>query len=445
MGVTLISFAVVLGILIFVHELGHFIVAKSCGVGVEKFSIGFGPKIFGWKKGRTDYMISAIPLGGYVKMVGEEPDAEIEEEEIKYSFTHKNVWQRFVIVAAGPVFNFLLAVVLYFILYLIYGTYFYPPVIGEIEKNAPAYSANLQTGDVVESLNGKDVESWSEFEKMIKKSDGNKVQLRIKRNSDIKDIYLTPIKLSAKSIFGEDIKEYSIGAKPYFPPVIGNIKKDSPADLAGVEQGDRVVEIAGEQINTWHDVSRLISDSGGSVEIVLMRNGDRIKKEILPEKIEQKNHLGQKETRNMIGIAAQDISMHKKIGPIKAFSQSMGQTWKVIELTFSGIVKMINGTVSKDNLGGPILIAQMAGDQAKMGVTNLLVFIALISINLGLLNLLPIPVLDGGHLMFFLIEGITGRPVSLRVRQGAQQIGLFLLLSLMVYAFYNDIVRVLTN
>jgi regulator of sigma E protease len=445
MGVTIISFIIVLGVLVFVHEFGHFMVARLCGVGVEKFSIGFGPKLFGWKRGRTDYMVSAIPLGGYVKMVGEEPDAELDPEEIPYSFTHKKVWQRFLIVGAGPFFNLVLAIVIYFFLYWVHGTYYYPSIIGEIEKDSPAFNAGLMVGDEVLSVDSKKIKSASEFEKIVKKSNGKELLIKINRSGDEKDIVVKPLKLDSVTIFGEDTKEFKIGAAPYIPPVIGSVSKDSPAFKAGIKNDDIIRKIDNEDVDTWHDVSRLISKSKGDVEIVFERAQEYYTKKIKPELKEFTDHLGKKSNKKIIGVAAKDISLHEKLGPIGAFNESFLQTWKVIELTGVGIVKMIDGTISKENLGGPIMIAQMAGDQAKRGVTSLLAFICLISINLGLLNLLPVPILDGGHLMFFLIEGISGKPVSIKGREIAQQIGLALLLLLMGFAFYNDIVRVISG
>ncbi|MDY0132856.1 MAG: RIP metalloprotease RseP [Desulforegulaceae bacterium] len=442
--VTIISFVIVLGILIFVHEFGHFIAARLCGVGVEKFSIGFGPKVIGWKSGETHYMISAIPLGGYVKMVGEEPDTELSEEEKKYSFTHKEVWKKFIIVAAGPFFNFFLAIILYFGLFMFYGSYFYPPVIGEVTPNTPSYG-KLLTGDEILSVNDKKISSWTELEKNIEKSNGKDILLKAKRGNDLKEIVLKPVLLDSESLFGEKEKKYSLGVKPYLPSIIGRVAPDSPASKAGVNPEDRIVEINSKKIFTWYDVSKAISDSDSAIEIVFERNGERIRKTIEPEIKELKDHLGKPFERRLIGVGAKNITINKKLGPVSAMAESLSQTWKVIELTFVGIVKLINGSISKDNLGGPIMIAQMAGDQAKQGLTSFLVFISLISINLGLLNLLPVPVLDGGHLMFFLIEMVTRKPVSIKVRETAQQIGLFLLLTLMVFAFYNDILRLFSN
>lgn len=443
--VSIISFIIVLGVLVFVHEFGHFIVARLCGVGVEKFSIGFGPRLYGWKRGRTDYMVSGIPLGGYVKMVGEEPDSDLDEDDIPYSFTHKKVWQRSLIVAAGPVFNFLLAIVLYFFLYWIHGTYFYPPVVGEIGPETAAFKSGLMVGDEILYAGDKKIESWSQFEKRVKKSDGKEFLLKIKRGEDEKEIIFIPEKTETETLFGENKKEFLSGASPYFPPVIDFVSEKSPASGAGLKPGDRIVKINQEPVDTWNDVSRLISGAADSVTILISRDNDIYTMELTPELKESKNLLGKKVKRKIIGIGGQNTTIVKRLGPVGAFNESIGQTWKVVELTFLSIYKMLDGTISSDNLGGPIMIAQMAGEQARMGITELLAFMALISINLGLLNLLPVPVLDGGHLFFFLIEGITGRPVNIKGREIAQQIGLVLLLLLMVFAFYNDIVRVISG
>lgn len=443
--VTIISFIVVLGVLIAVHEFGHFIVAKACGVGVLKFSIGFGPKIAGWKRGMTDYMISAIPLGGYVKMVGEEPDSKLDPDEIKYSFTHKKLWQKSLVVAAGPVFNFLLAIVLYFFLYWMSGAYYYSPVMGNIEDGSPAYEAGLKTGDLVKKIDEKNIKTWAEIETAIRKSDGKNLLFLIKRGHDEKEIVFVPRKLDSKDIFGDIKKIYKSGALPFFPPLIAGVGKDSPAKKAGLKKDDLILEINQTKIKTWNDISKTISSSKGEIELLIDRNGEVLKLRLTPELKEFSDPLGNKNKRRIIGIAGADVSKKRKIGPFEALKTSTIQTGKVIELTFLGIVKMVKGSVSKDTIGGPIMIAQMAGDQAKQGLTNLFAFMALISINLGLLNLLPVPVLDGGHLLFFLIEGITGKPVNMKIREISQQAGLFILLLLMGFAFYNDIVRLISG
>jgi len=352
MGTNIFAFVIVLGVLIFFHELGHFLVARLFGVGVEKFSLGFGPRIFGRKIGITDYRISAIPLGGYVKMVGEDPDAEIEPERIPLSFTHKNVWKKILIVAAGPFFNVLLTVLIFYGIFLVSGNLVLKPVIGEVQDNSPAMVAGLQSGDAIQEINGQPVDSWDAMAGLISESRGDPLQIEVKRNGTLRELTIKPELRKTQNIFGEEVPRY------------------------------------------------------------------------------------------VIGITAAGEVYTQELGPLQSFGESLVQTYKIVELTVVSVVKIIEGTVSTKTIGGPIMIAELAGQQAKQGALNLLFFIALISVNLAILNLLPIPVLDGGHLLFFFIEVIIGRPVSIRVREVAQQAGMFVLILLMIFVFYNDLTRI---
>ena len=352
MGTSILSFIIVLGVLIFFHEFGHFIVARLFGVGVEKFSLGFGPRLIGKKVGITDYRISAIPLGGYVKMIGEEPDAEIAPEDISLSFTHKHVAKRMLIVAAGPVFNILLAVIIFFGIFFASGTFILKPSVGSVKQGSPAFAAGLEKGDLITAINESTINSWDEMAEIINASKGQKINLAVRRGESTRNFSLTPEQVTTKNIFGEDVQRY------------------------------------------------------------------------------------------IIGITASGETYSKELNLFQAFSESMIQTYRVTELMVVIIAKLITGDISTDTLGGPIMIAQMAGDSAKAGIGSLISFIALISVNLAIINLLPIPVLDGGHLLFFSIEAVKGRPVSIKVREIAQQVGLFLLILLMILVFYNDISRI---
>jgi len=352
MGTSILSFVVVLGVLIFFHEFGHFLVARLFGVGVEKFSLGFGPRLIGKKVGITDYRISAIPLGGYVKMVGEEPDAEIDPEDIPFSFTHKHVAKRMLIVAAGPVFNILLAVIIFFGIFFTSGTFVLKPSVGSVKQGSPAFAAGLEKGDLITAINESAINSWDEMAEIINASKGQKIKLAVRRGESTQQFSLAPEQVTTKNIFGEDVQRY------------------------------------------------------------------------------------------IIGITASGETYSKQLNLFQAFSESMIQTYRVTELMVVIIAKLITGDISTDTLGGPIMIAQMAGDSAKAGIGSLISFIALISVNLAIINLLPIPVLDGGHLLFFSIEAVKGRPVSIKVREIAQQVGLFLLILLMILVFYNDISRI---
>jgi regulator of sigma E protease len=349
MSSNILAFVIVLGVLIFFHELGHFLVARIFGVGVEKFSLGFGPRILGKTVGRTDYRISLIPLGGYVKMVGDEPDAPIEPALLPIAFTHKPIWQRFVIVAAGPLFNLLLALVIFFLVFLTSGTYVLQPVVGEVDQDSPAAQAGLMKGDLVLRIDGVAVEDWETMAAKIAESQGRPITIEVARGETQQRFQVIPERRAAQNLFGEDIQRYVIGVR-------------SAGDYTPV-----------------------------------------------------------------------------KLSLPAAFTMSFKHTWDVIELTVVAVGKLIMGKLPATALGGPIKIAKMAGAQAREGLVNLLWFTAVISINLGILNFLPIPVLDGGHLMFFAIEILSRRPVSLKIREVAQQFGIFLLVLLMIFVLYNDI------
>ena len=351
MGTSLISFVIVLGVLIFFHELGHFLVARFFGVGVEKFSLGFGPKILGRKIGLTEYRLSAIPLGGYVKMMGDEPDADVEPADIPFSFTHKHVLKRIAIVAAGPIFNLLLAVLIFGILFWISGSYVRKPAVGTVEKGSPAEIGGVLSGDLIIAIDKQPVATWEEMAKAIMGSEGRRLLFHLQRGDQVVQREITPGRRTQKNLFGEEIEGYVIG----------------------------------------------ISNAG--------------KFEVIP------------------------------LGPVGALRESVVQTYTIAAFTVTTVVKLFQGRISPKTLGGPILIAQMSGQQAKAGLASLVSFMALISINLAILNFLPIPILDGGHLLFFFIELIAGRPLNLRIREIAQQAGLFILVLLMGFVFYNDIVR----
>jgi regulator of sigma E protease len=355
MTTSIFAFVIVLGVLIFFHELGHFLVARLFGVGVEKFSLGFGPRLVGRTVGRTDYRISAIPLGGFVKMVGEEPNAELPPEDLPYSFTHKHVFKRICIVAAGPSFNLLLALLIFWGLFWVSGTYILQATVGEVRSESPAGRAGLMTGDRILAIDDTTIESWEEMSALITASEGRALRFQIQREAEISTVTIIPEMTPDKNLFGEEIQRYIIGIS-----------------------------------------------SAGDVEA-------------LP------------------------------LGPSGAMVEGLRQTYEITKLTILSIVKLIQGTISTKTLGGPIMIAEMAGQQAKEGADNLIFFIALLSINLAVLNFLPIPVLDGGHLFFFFIEALIGRPVNTRMREMAQQAGIFILIALMIFVFYNDLTRIFFN
>ena len=351
MGHSVVAFIIVIGVLVFIHELGHFLAARLCRVGVDVFSLGFGPKILTRKWGETLYCISAIPLGGYVKMVGEEPGTTLAEEDRDRSFSHKPLWQKSLIVAAGPFFNFFLAIFIFFILYASAGVFMAEPVVGKVVEDSPAMAAGLAPGDIIKQVNGEEIRSFEDISRIIAATGGKDIQLLAERNGEQGEFIITPKAHGEKNIFGESVDRYIIG-------IVGN----------------------------------------GKV-------------------------------------------FHTPLNPIQALGRSLSDTAGLVKLTVLSVAKMINGSLSADNLGGPIMIAQMAGEQAKAGIVNFVWFIALLSVNLGIINLFPIPVLDGGHLLFFGIEAVTRKPVNDKMREKLIQFGAALLVALMVFVFYNDIVR----
>jgi len=344
-----VSAVIGLGILIVIHELGHFLVAKKTGVGVLTFSIGFGPKLWGRKIDETEYVISAFPLGGYVKMVGEDPAEEVPQVDVEKSFAHKRLGARAAIVGAGPGFNLLLAAVIFSCIFMAVGVPVLTTEIGSVEPDLPAATAGLKKGDRIVAIDGIPIAKWEELSDRIKQSHGNPLTLKIQRNDSVQEIRIQPIQREGKTVFGE--------------------KKD-----------------------VW-----------------------------------------------IIGIAS-EVTMEKS--PLwKALGQGFYKTGEYAVLTVGGMFKMLTGDVSPKNIGGPLMIAQVAGQQAQEGFASFFFFVALLSVNLGVLNLLPIPVLDGGHLFFFLVEWLIGRPVEIKYRERAQQVGVFLLILIMIYAFYNDVSR----
>ena len=435
MTTNLFSIIIVLGVLVFFHELGHFLVARWFGVGVEKFSLGFGPRIFGWKSGMTEYLVSAIPLGGYVKMVGEDPDAEITDEERHLSFTHKAVWQRMLIVAAGPVFNLILAVVIYTGLLGVYGVNGLSPIVGQVMPETPAAMAGLGYGDRVVAVNGEHVVLWSDIAEAIEENGGEPLDLTIQRAGETRDFSMTPAPSTVRNAFGEEVPSWSIGIGPVQDPIIGRVQIDSPAERAGLKEMDRLLSVAGTPLQVWGDVVTAIAKSGGeAVALQILRGDSELSLTIQPEQMDGKEGAWR------IGIAPYYEVVNKRVGAFGCLTGGVEKTWFLGKLMVVGLVKMVKGSVPAD-LGGPIIIAKMAGDQARVGISSLINFIAFISINLAILNFLPIPVLDGGHLLFFTIELITGKPVNDRIREVAQQAGMFLLLTLMVYVFYSDIMK----
>jgi regulator of sigma E protease len=434
--VTIIAGIIMLGILVFVHELGHFCIAKLAGVKVLKFSLGFGPRLVSRKWGETEYMVCAVPLGGYVQMLGEGSgeggeEAELTPEERARSYADKPPGRRMAIVAAGPAMNLLLPFLILPIAFMVgvnLPAYWdETPCVGYVQPESAAARAGFESGDCIEQINGVEVETWNEAGKKLISFAGSQLNFTIER-----DATTLEVNLPAEQ---NDLELQALGLFPEQSARIGSLAPGMPATEAGLQEGDLIVSVGGERIDSWYELRSAIQETDGEpTEIVVRRDEQRIAATLTPERQEEDGDY-------LIGIApAQDL-VTKRFGPIEALQAGSARAVDLIELTVVFIQKLFSGNVSTKNIGGPITVVQIAGQAAQTDVSSILSVLAFLSIQLGILNLLPIPILDGGHIFFNLYEIVFRRPMSMRTREIAQQIGLILLILLMILAFYNDIVR----
>jgi regulator of sigma E protease len=438
---TILYFIIAIGILIMVHELGHFFIARRSGIRVEKFSIGFGPKLASFKRGETEYIVAPVPLGGYVKMTGEDPaeDGALTDER---SFAQKSVWTRIKVVAAGPLMNVILAFIFMPIVFMMgrmepaYLTEV-PVVIG-VEKDSPAKAAGLEKGDVITGIDGRHVTTWDEVQKTIIISVGRELDIDFQRNGAQKG---ARVKVATMP----ELKAGYIGIEPIFfignSTLIDSVAKDGPAGKAGILAKDKVVAIGGSPVETWTEMSKMIHVlDGRPVLITVERGGKRYDFDIQPEY--------NKEAKRWVigvvkGLRSADLPMvERKYGLFDAVKSGFNECVNLIGLTFEVLKRLFTGQLSYKSLGGPIQIAQASAAAARYGMAEFLYFMAFLSIQLGILNLLPIPVLDGGHILFCGIEGVSRRRIPPRVREISQYIGLALILTLFLFITVNDIENV---
>ena len=444
----LASFVVALGILVTVHEYGHFWVARKNGVKVERFSVGFGRAI--WRKtGRdgTEYVLALIPLGGYVKMLDERVD-DVHPEDIDKTFNSKSVYQRIAIVAAGPLANFVFALFALYLMFLI-GIPSVKPIIGEIAPNSIASQAELAPNSEIVSVSGKATRDWQDVNLALIGEIGNeKIEFKTKSSGsnylstfvlNTTDWQFSPEKMSALA---------SLGITPFRPNIhneLATVVEKSPAALAGLVVGDTLIAVGDTQTPDWLTFAKEIKlFPKQEVIITIKRDGDILALPITPSSIEQSGkHVGYIGVAPRVDAWPDSLLIEVSYGPIDAITESAQRTWNLTTLTFSMIGKLITGDVSVKNLSGPIGIAQGAGNSAGHGFVYFLGFLALISINLGIINLLPLPVLDGGHLLYYLIELFTGKEVPEKVQEAGFKFGALALLMLMAIGLFNDFSRVL--
>lgn len=444
------AFLVAIIVLVTVHEFGHFWVARRVGVKVLRFSIGFGRPLLSWRRrgDPTEYMIAAIPLGGYVKML-DEREEPVADAELKWAFNRQSLWKRSAIVAAGPAANFLFALVIYWLL-LMAGQSGLKPEVGEVPQASIAAEAGFQSGDMVLDVGGRATPTWGDvwMATLAEGMGDDDLSIRVRRPDGSEQERVLDGNLLAELEPGRGFLE-AIGlqrASPPVPPVIGEVLDGKPASAAGLETGDRVLRIDGVEIDDWQQlVSAIQSSPGKELELVIDRDGAQQTLVIQPETVEAD---GERVGRIGAGVrypdelwAEQEVWV--RYGPLEAAVEATRRVIDVSLLTLQIVGKMLIGAASVDNISSPIGIADTAGQTASYGLASFVQFLALLSVSLGLINLFPIPVLDGGHLLYFAIEGVIGRPLSEAVQQQGQRVGIVLLISLMTLAFYVDIARLL--
>ncbi|WP_270835352.1 sigma E protease regulator RseP [Aeromonas sp. QDB30] len=440
------AFIVALGLLVAVHEFGHFWVARRCGVKVERFSIGFGKAI--WRrlgKDGTEYVLALIPLGGYVKMLDGRVD-ELKPGEEAQAFNHKSVWARMAIVAAGPMANFVFALFAFWLMFMI-GVPSVKPVVGEVRPASIVAEAGILPGMEIVGVGGEETGDWESVTyALISHLGDDSVQLKLKAANTS---YAVDKTLQLAGWKFDPDKESPIGSLGIVPlggkvlPVVEAVVPSSASEKAGLQIGDRIKGVDGEAITEWAQfVERVQQSPAQPLQVTVERGGSEMTLTLTPDGKKVKGQLV-----GFVGLSPQLLPLPDEYrtllqyGPLQALWHGVQKTWSLITLTFDMIGKLIGGIVSLDNLSGPISIAKGAGSSADYGLVYFLGFLALISVNLGIINLFPLPVLDGGHLVYFLIEAITGKPVSEKIQEVGFRIGAAILMLLMGIALFNDFAR----
>ena len=448
----LLAFIVVLGVLIVVHEFGHYLVARWCGVRVLRFSVGFGHPLWQRRFGKdgTEWVIGSFPLGGYVKML-DEREGEVAPGERERAFNRQSVAKRSLIVAAGPAANFVLAIVLYWAVFM-HGSEELLPILGTPPAASPAAIAGVVNGEQVRAVDGQAVATWNDLRWTLLQKAASQESADLEVINEQREIAVRRLPLQAagdEGWEGDALDRLGIRFfRPNLPPVVGKVMPGGRGESAGIRSGDTILAVDGAEVGNWHEfVLQVRGAAERPVRIDLSRNGTAVAVDVVPEaNFERGKRIGR------IGVAvaenhdaSREVRVFVRYGFLAAGSKALAETWDKSVFSLVMLGKMVTGEVSWRNLSGPVTIADYAGQSARLGVDYYLKFMALISISLGVLNLLPIPVLDGGHLMYHMIEVVRRRPLSERAMEIAQQIGLSILFVVMAFAFFNDLNRLFSG
>lgn len=442
-----VGLIVALGVLVTFHEFGHFWVARRCGVKVLRFSVGFGTPLVRWHdRHGTEFVVAAIPLGGYVKML-DEREGDVPAELLDRAFNRKTVFQRIAIVAAGPIANFLLAILFFWVLAML-GSQQVKPIIGSVVADSPAAQAGLMAGQEVVAVDGEAVDGWSGVNLQLVRRLGETGELSVsvlEQGSSVPAVHQVRISAWLKNEDNPD-PIGGLGLQPWRPavaPVIAELDDKGPAKAAGLQIGDRIVTLEGQAVTDWQQVvERVRARPEAKVTLGVERGGQHEDLVLtLAAKGEGKARAGYLGAGVAGGQWPPEMLREVSYGPVAAVGQALSRTWSMSLLTLDSLKKMVLGQLSVKNLSGPITIAKVAGASAQSGVGDFLHFLAYLSISLGVLNLLPIPVLDGGHLLFYMVEWVRGRPLSERVQAWGMQIGISLVVGVMLLALVNDLSR----
>jgi len=441
---TVAAFVVAIALLIAVHEFGHFIVARKLGIKVEKFSVGFGPALFSWRSRDQEvlYVIAAIPLGGYVKMLGENPDEqdeearqELSEEDKARAFDVQPAWKRACVAVAGPCFNFLFAIVAYMLVGWV-GQSVLPPVVGHVAPASIAEQAGFASNDQIIALNNNPVHSWQQMEERLKNAVGKPLEVQVERGGGIETLHIN-LPVPKKDPLLTDVAS-KLGIDPGMHVLVAGVMADTPAAKFGLKPGDEVLQVQDEAVTGIDGFIRQIREYADQpITLNIRRGRELLNLAITPESDEKgRGRIGAR----MMAKPLYPLIVYR-MGPVEGLQYGFVRTWEITALTFQVMGKMLTSAISPKNLGGPIAIAQIAGKTAELGIVAFISFLALISVNLGVLNLLPVPVLDGGHLLYLSIEKVRGVPLSPKMMERTQMVGMTLIAALMIFAFYNDIAR----